>query len=137
MRPFEILIPILLAVHLLWRRPRPAWLLPALALLVIVIHVIIEGYRWQMIPLYVLTGMLALWSVLKIEVRHLGSLLSLLLLAVSTALPILLPVPTLPAPDGAYQVGTRLYELTDTSRQEIYSGKEEARQFQIQVWYPS
>jgi hypothetical protein len=27
--------------------------------------------------------------------------------------------------------------LTDPSRQEIYSGKEEARRFQIQVWYPA
>jgi hypothetical protein len=34
-------------------------------------------------------------------------------------------------------VGTRIYELTDTSRKEIYSGKDEARRFMIQVWYPS
>jgi hypothetical protein len=30
-----------------------------------------------------------------------------------------------------------MYELTDTSRQELYSGKEEPRRLQIQLWYPS
>jgi hypothetical protein len=36
-----------------------------------------------------------------------------------------------------YEVGTRLYDLTDTSRRERYSGRDEARRFMIQVWYPS
>jgi dienelactone hydrolase len=148
MRPLEIVIPILLAIHLLWRRPHPSWMrfLPALTLVVTVIHLVSEGTRWQMIPLYVLTGMLSLLSVLQVEMKSIGSLLALLLVAVSTALPILLPVPTLPASDGPYAVGTRIYELTDASRQELYSGKEDtcpggrcqgARRFQIQVWYPS
>jgi platelet-activating factor acetylhydrolase isoform II len=139
MRPLEIVIPFLLAIRMLWRRPQPDWirLLPTLTLVVTVIHLIIEGYRWQMIPLYVLTGMLTLLSVLNVEIKSIGSLLTLLLLIGSTALPILLPVPTIPGSSGPFQVGTRSYELTDDSRQELYSGKEEGRRFQIQVWYPS
>jgi hypothetical protein len=61
----------------------------------------------------------------------------LLLLAISTALPVLLPVPVIPAPDGPYKVGTTIYELRDPSRRELYSGRDEARRFQIQVWYPA
>ena len=139
MRPFEIAIPILLASYLLWRHPHPLAirLLPACALIFTVLHLILEGYRWQMIPIYVLTGMLALSSVLDIEVKRMGALLILFLLAISTALPVLLPVPTIPASTGPYQVGTRLYELKDVARQELYSGKQEARRFPIQVWYPA
>lgn len=143
MRPLEILVPILLVLHVLWRRPRPLWVrgLPGLALIVVLLHWIIEGYRWQMIPLYVLMALLAVsgWTKRRSSaaVYPLASALVVVLLAVSTALPVLLPVPSIPASSGPYQVGTRIYELTDASRQELYSGKEEARRFQIQVWYPS
>jgi predicted dienelactone hydrolase len=151
MRPLEIIIPLLLAIHLVWRYPRPSWmrLAPAAALLVTVIHFAIEGYRWQMIPLYVLTSIFGLSTLLRIrssgDWKPLASHLTLrlaqggavFLLAVSTILPIVLPVPSIPAPDGPYQVGTTIYELTDTSRAELYSGRDEARRFQIQVWYPS
>jgi hypothetical protein len=143
MRPLEILIPILLLPPFLWRRAGPLWirLLPAFAFIITFIHLIIEGYRWQMIPLYVLTTMLAVSTWIRRRSRPvptpLAAALMLVLLAVFTALPVVLPVPSIPASNGPYQVGTRIYELTDASRQEIYSGRDEARRFQIQVWYPS
>src|SRR5215207_6569318 len=152
MRPLEIMIPVLLAVYLLWRRPRPRWIqfLPAFTLLIILIHWLIEGYRWQMIPLYGLTLLLAARGLIRLrsstEIRLFPSILLFILLAIATVLPILLPVPSIPVSNGPYQVGTRIYELTDASRQELYSGKDDtcpggqcqgARRFQIQVWYPS
>ncbi len=155
MRPLEILIPVLLAVHLLYpltgrRRPTAIGLLPALALFVIAVHATIEGTRWQMVPLYGFAVVTLLTSLSPLRTHELtirplrvilslspSILLSASLLAVSTALPILLPVPSIPAPGGPYEVGTRIYELTDESRREIYSGEDEARRFQIQVWYPS
>ena len=143
MRPLEITLPSLLLVYLIWPHPRPVAirLIPALTIILILLHYGVEGYRWQMIPLYVLTGLLTVSSLIKIQSptdwKPLASALTVILLAVSTALPILLPVPSVPAPSGPYQVGTRIYELTDTSRKEIYSGKDEARRFMIQIWYPS
>jgi predicted dienelactone hydrolase len=143
MRPLEICIVLLLTVYLLWRHPRPLWvrLLPAITLIVTLVHFGVEGYRWQMVPLYSLTALLGLSALIKIrssaDWKPLFSFLTLVLLAASTILPIVLPVPSIPAPDGPYQAGTILYELTDSSRQEIYSGKDEARRFQIQVWYPA
>ena len=140
MRTLEIIIPILLGLYLLWRHPRPLAVrfLPAAALLLTLLHFAIEGNRWQMIPLYVLTSILGISALLKIKAKGdwnpSASILTFFLLAVSTALPILLPVPAIPAPDGPYQVGTTFYELTDSSRRELYSGKDEARRFQIQVW---
>ena len=139
----EIIIPILLAVYLLWRHPRPLGirLLPSAAFLLMLIHLAVEGYRWQMVPLYILTLLLTVSSLLKIrssvDWKPVASFLTLILLAVATALPILLPVPTIPTPDGPYKIGTRVYELTDTSRKELYSAKDQARRLQIQVWYPA
>ena len=140
MRPLEIGIPLLLTIYLLAPQPRPFMVrvLPAGALLLTLIHLGIESYRWQMIPIYLLTLVFALICFTKSwDIKPITSYLTLLLLAVSTALPILLPVPTIPAPNGPYLIGTRIYELTDPGRKEIYSGKDEARRFMIQVWYPS
>jgi len=151
MRPFEILTPIILTVYILWpltgkKRPLVVGLLPAFALVVIPVHAIVEGMRWQMVPLYlfaIVTLLTGIPAFLKTgtetdsAVRPIRIILSLGLLAVSTALPILLPVPLIPSPSGPYQVGTRIYELTDESRSELYSGKDESRRFQIQIWYPA
>lgn len=140
MRPLEIIIPALLAIHLLWRHPRPAVIrfLPAAALILTLIHLGVEDYRWQMIPIYVLTSVLGISALIRIrsstDWKPLGSFLTFILLAISTAFPILLPVPSIPAPDGPYQVGTAIYELTDPARRELYSGRDEARRFQVQVW---
>ncbi|MEN9563694.1 MAG: hypothetical protein RIR73_1938, partial [Chloroflexota bacterium] len=143
MRPLEILIPILLAVYLIWKHPRPVWvrLLPAFTLLISLIHFAIEGYRWQMVPLYVLIAFLGISSLIKLhgqtDWKPIASILTLVLVAVSTALPILLPLPRIPTPSGEFGVGTLSYEMVDESRQEIYSGKDEARRYMIQVWYPA
>ncbi len=69
--------------------------------------------------------------------RLLGLIAALGLLAISTALPALLPVPTLPAPRGPYFVGTFTRLLVDESRREIYSEKDEPRRLMMQVWYPA
>lgn len=139
MRPLELLTPILLVIHLLWHAPRPAPIrfLPVAALIVVLIHILIEGYRWQMIPLYALTVLLAALAFFHVETKTVASLATFLLLAIASAIPALLPVPRIADPSGPYDVGMRIYELTDDSRREIYSGREEPRRFMIQVWYPS
>lgn len=143
MRPFEIIIPVLLTVYLAWSHPRPlaVRLLPALALLATLIHFAVEGYRWQMIPLYALASLLAISALTKIfgtsDWKSTASYLTLIVVAVSTALPILLPVPRIPAPSGPFQVGTRIIEMIDESRRELYSGKDEPRRYMIQAWYPA
>jgi predicted dienelactone hydrolase len=139
MRLFEILISILLALHLVWLRPRPlaVQLAPALALFFVFIHLFAEGYRWQMIPLYALTIILAALTFFKLDINPAASYATVILLAAAVALPILLPVPKIPAPGGKYQIGTVPYEMRDSSRKELYSGKDEARRFMIQAWYPA
>ena len=143
MRPLEITLPVLLTIYLIWPHPRPTFIrfVPASALILALVHAGVEGYRWQMIPLYALTSLLVISSLIKINSAtdwpSLASTLTLILLALSTAVPTLLPVPKIPTPSGPYQIGTSIYEMTDPSRQELYSGKEEPRRFMVQVWYPA
>src|SRR5688572_3924283 len=138
MRLFEIIIPVLLSIYLLWGHPRSQAirLFPLFALIATLIHLGVEGYRWQMIPLYVLTLLLTISSVF-LDSKPLASYLTFGLVLLVTLIPILLPVPKIPTPSGEYQVGTKLFELNDTSRKELYSGKEEPRRFMIQAWYPA
>jgi predicted dienelactone hydrolase len=164
MRLFELLIPIVLAVFLAWplfSRRRPRWLkwLPTTALALALLHLALEGYRWQMIPLYLLVVALFLLSLGEIlrptaaprarrAAAIAASLLGLGALILATALPFLLPVPNQPKPSGPYPVGTLNLHLVDPARQEQYapaSGAPEAgepeggrpRELMVQVWYPA
>ena len=154
MRPLEILIPVTLALYILWpfftgrENPRLVTLIPILTAALIGAHLLIEGYRWQMIPLYALAGIILLTALPELsrpatgEFRRLswaaaGLLGTLILLAASTALPVLLPVPNVSTPSGPYPVGTQTFVLTDESRRELYSRLDEPRKFMLQVWYPA
>ncbi len=143
MRLIEIIIPLLLGVYLLWPHPRPflTRLIPSLALILALIHLGVEGYRWQMIPLYALTAVLTVSSLTMIRSANdwpgYASFLTVTLLLICTALPIVLPVPKIPNPSGPHAIGTAIYEMTDASRPELYSEQAGPRRFMIQVWYPA
>jgi len=153
MRPFEILV--LALVVLCFIRPlfpqRRRWLdfLPTVALAAVFVQLLIEGYRWQMLPLYLLAAGLFVFLLSGLirpqrSERDLGwksgvqVALGLLLTGLAAALPLVLPVPHLPEPTGPYQIGTITLDLTDNSRLELYSSDPDApRRFLVQVWYPA
>jgi len=151
MRPLEILIPLLIALYLIWpfgggALPVAIRLVPSLAILATLLHLVVERFRWQMVPLYALSGIVFVASLLNWEhplashpssLAVAGAAFALLLLGAAAALPALLPVPRVPAPTGSHKVGTLSYVLVDESRRELYSGKDEPRKFLIQLWYPA
>jgi predicted dienelactone hydrolase len=151
MRPLEILTLLLTLVTLLatWARQErrwPLWLL-WLAALSALVHLVAEGYRWQMLPAYVVLAVLLLWWLAQLArpgarlpraANIAGSALALLLLAVAGLLAYLFPVPVLPPAGGPYAVGTVSYALRDESRPEIYSDSPgDARETMVQFWYPA
>lgn len=158
MRTIEILILVTLFVRLVgYSFPsirRSFWinLLPSLAALLIVIHLIVEKYRWQMIPVYGATFLLFVLSVprIKKELQPAGKkapnrilltfsfLLRLLLFAMLASLPLLLPVFRLPEPTGSYPIGTTSLHLVDRSRPETFTpAPDDHREFMVKVWYPA
>lgn len=103
-----------------------------------------EGFRWQMIPLYLVAAGLAIGDVFYLDRRMTGSsrllrgLLGTVGLLLAAALPLLLPVPEIPAPSGPEAVGTVTVGLIDRSRDEIYGERPGGpREFVAQVWYPA
>jgi len=145
MRPLEITSALLIAFYILWAligRPQTVItkIIPVIVMAVLLVHLIVEKYRWQMLPLYFLAAMFCLLVVFNrqyIPTRWL-TIPAVILLIPAIALPILLPVPNVSKPDGPYQVGTMTFALTDNSRREIYSSNPTIpRRFMIQVWYPA
>jgi len=162
MRPLEIAIAILILASLVeplirWHN-KPRWLafVPSALLLVVVAQILLEGYRWQMVPLYLFAVILFALTLkvsrdksnMDLQGKPLESFsrrrsfvlatLGVLLLIVASALPVLFPVIEMPAPNGEYQVGTVTYNWVDNSRDEIYSGKSgDKRELMVQIWYPA
>jgi predicted dienelactone hydrolase len=158
MRPFEFLVAVLLAIRIVGAafpglyRTRVLHLLPLAAVALIPLHILVEGYRWQMVPLYGLALLLTVASagVLQRQVRPatetragsglpwVGWGLALLVFLPALALPVVLAVPRLPPPGGPYAVGTQTVVLTDPERKEIFSNDPtELRRILYQVWYPA
>ncbi len=101
-----------------------------------ILHLIIEGYRWQMIPLYVLLGLFVLIKNKEFYLSISVVLIMTWLLAI--LLPFLIPVITLPNPTGTFNVGSKIYDWTDSSRAEWFTNEPlDFRNIVVQVWYPS
>ena len=164
MRPIEVLILLAILFSLLAnlipksRRPRWLSLLPALAALLVVFHLVIERYRWQMVPAYILAAFLVLGMVLRerkaVRPQYstysltrrildilgviVGFIVGLAALTIASLLSYAWPVFTLPEPTGPYAVGTQYYLWTDTSRSDEYtSTPADFREVSVQIWYPA
>ncbi|MCI0677497.1 MAG: hypothetical protein L0Z63_00440 [Actinobacteria bacterium] len=104
----------------------------------------VEGYRWQLLPLYTVVAGLAVGDIIFIDRRLRWSnrlargVFGLAGVALSGALGFVLPVPTLPLPSGGLQVGTFNVELVDSDREETYGpAPGGSRRLMAQVWYPA
>ncbi|MEE9472399.1 MAG: dienelactone hydrolase family protein [Acidimicrobiia bacterium] len=109
----------------------------------------LEGYRWQMVPGYVLAvliGIYTWWDFIgppvelrpEIPGRRIGRALAGLVGIVALALPIVLPVPRLPTPGGSFAVGTFSLHLVDDAREETYGPNPGGpRELMVQFFYPA
>jgi predicted dienelactone hydrolase len=109
----------------------------------------IEGYRWQMVPAYGLAAIIALatwWEFIGPEQgfthsrrsRNTGRAIGGIVGIGAVALPLILPVPQLPEPEGSFAVGTFSLHLVDDQRQELYGPYPGVpRELMVQVFYPA
>lgn len=152
MRPLEFcLVALLLAslvAPLFPGAARLRWLafLPATSMLVLVLQIVFEHYRWQMLPAYALAlGLFVAWLLSLRQQKPtprrwplLVGALGLSALLTAAIPPLVLPVPQMPAPGGPYRVGTATYDLTDPTRDELYTADPaDKRELMVQIWYPA
>lgn len=148
MRPLEWLLAAVVALAVWWpvvfgarwKRGRMAVLLLA----AFVVQATLEGWRWQLIPLYLTALGLAVGDIVQFErnlqlPQRLGrGVLGTLGVAALLVLPVALPVPQLPPPSGPYAVGTTSFLLVDPEREEPWgttAGR--PRRVMVQAWYPT
>lgn len=153
MRPLEIVVIAIAALYpivgAVAPRAKAVHVLPLLGAGVAALHMIIEGYRWQMVPVYLVIGLMGAvgWRLFRkpdpglqigrSEPSRTG-LFALIPVALMVLPPALVPVPRLPEPDGPYQVGTVSMYLVDDGRVEIYGPEPGGpRELMIQIWYPA
>lgn len=111
------------------------------------IHLFIENNRWQLIPLFISTGLfvgLASLYIIGFEkikhikvIRRIGLISSSLFAVVFALIIYVFPVYEIPIPNGDYLIGTESFILTDPSREEAYASIDTNRKIKIQIWYPS
>jgi predicted dienelactone hydrolase len=147
MRPLEWIVMIGATVLLLgwaagWRVRR--WL-PFGLLAVTLVHLVLEGQRLMMWPLYLIVAVASLAVVFRPPARPPSRrpwrtagrwVLAIVLLALIVPLPWLWPVMKLPAPTGPFRVGTRWLVVTDSGRRERFASGQQ-REFPVKVWYPA
>ncbi|WP_445505888.1 alpha/beta hydrolase [Niallia sp. 03190] len=154
MRIFEILLlslNVLTLVILLWKRGKAKKLLVALsgvALILLVLQFAVEHFRWQIVPAYVLTFLLLLWSAMQLRshtyrLRHralkvTAAIFGALYVVITVGLPVLLPVFETAKPSGPYAIGTATYHWIDVKREEkLTKDPVDKRQLMVQIWYPA
>ncbi|WP_019419848.1 alpha/beta hydrolase family protein [Paenibacillus sp. OSY-SE] len=120
--------------------------------IIMLMHGVIEGMRWQMIPAYAMTVVpLAIAAgrlMSKPEERiakkaSRAKLVTVTALAViysfvAVALPLILPVFTFEKPTGPYKIGTVTFDWKDEQREETLTPEPgDKRELMVQIWYPA
>lgn len=120
-------------------------LLLSFLLVILSSHLVIEGWRWQMTPIYFLIIVLV-WRISLVKefrlpkltfIRGVGYMFLILVILPSWILPNVFPVFSLPTPTGAYQVGTHLIHLKTNMDEPITTDIKDKRELMIKVWYPA
>jgi len=129
-----LLAALVVSAGLIFVRRRSAALLlwTTVVMAALAVHLFLEGDRWQMIPAYCLLFVLAIW--LSTPSRHIyrraGALLRALVVVMlvlpALALPVFVPLFTLPQPSGPLTVGTAV----------LYPEHRGTRA-RVAVWYPT
>lgn len=160
MRIMEVVLVTFNVVLLLWlvvgqqKSRQLLWGGLAVSAVLLVVQGWVEGWRWPLIPGYVLT-LAPIWSLVldfrgrtragqgdvqRRGVRRIAALLSAVLYGtVTVAAPLLFPVFTFDEPAGPYGIGTVAYHWIDNTREETstLAAAGAKRELKVQIWYPA
>jgi predicted dienelactone hydrolase len=114
-----------------------------------VLHFLIEGQRWQMVPAYILAVLLGVLTLLpspsapktawwRVAARITGAFACLAMFGLTCLLATGAPIFTYPKPSGPYGVGTTRLFFVDRSREDPFSpAPHTPRELLTAVWYPA
>ncbi|MFC3800931.1 alpha/beta hydrolase family protein [Cohnella sp. GCM10012308] len=131
------------------RRRMPVFVASGIAMLLLVVHGTVEGYRVQLIFPYCLTILFLAISGYRYFsksgpkkiprfVTGLAYAAIAIMLVVTAGLLYAFPVFKLPAPTGEFKVATQTFHFVDTHREENFDPSRDGnRELMVQVWYPA
>ncbi|MFS0918609.1 alpha/beta hydrolase family protein [Brevibacillus sp. 179-C 1.1 NHS] len=160
MRSLEIVLAIVNSALLMilfskaGRRKKTVASLFILSLTASLLQLILEGYRWQMLPLYSIPFILFVvflrlslsdrqensslpfkWSIRR---RFIIMMTAVLYILVSIVLPVVFPVFSWRQPEGPYPIGTVSYHWEYRGKSNVYGHQEGSpRELAVQIWYPA
>lgn len=115
-----------------------------LTVITLILHIILDDFRWQMIPIYLSCIFLVLcsyknWKFFKGSwLRKITSCIFLFsLLEIGFLLSTILPIFSLPVPTGKYQVGSKYLHLVSDETDNLTKKINDKRELMIKVWYPA
>lgn len=96
-----------------------------------ILHFLFEGYRWQMVPCYIL-GVLFTFLMYKKTINRWGKTIYILFLLIwiplTLLLPIMFPVFNVMSPTGSYKTGTISYQSEHLN---------DLDELKLTIWYPT
>lgn len=116
--------------------------------ILVILHLFLENYRWQMIPAYLMVVFLYITCIksialhtkerkkTKLLTKIIGSVFALAYAAITILLPSILPVFSFYNPNPDYIIGSTSRHLIDASRDDL-SFSSSKRELMIQIWYPA
>jgi hypothetical protein len=133
--------------------------LSLVGIVIFLAHMLLEGLRWQMLPIYIpilllfLLGVIRLIEIYRIRTGAISEpdrgpprmrrgaviiIVAIVLVSTTLFLNSLFPAFHLPAPSGEYAIGTVTFELTDDTRNETFTeDPDDHRRILIKAWYPA
>ena len=111
---------------------------------ILVLHFLLEGYRWQMIPIY-LISLILIGCLIKGYTffkggwfrKSMSALVLFLFLGIGGMLSSILPVFSFPTPTGTHSVGSQYLHLKTNQAEVITEEEGDKRELMIKVWYPA
>ncbi|MGW1454391.1 alpha/beta hydrolase family protein [Salegentibacter agarivorans] len=112
--------------------------------IIFILHLVLEGFRWQMLPGYlIVTGVLLLiwkqptWKEWNLSIKVLITTGFALVLLLSWCLPIILPVFKLPSPSDKFEIGSKYIHIKTDRPELITLDKNDERELMVKAWYPA
>lgn len=144
------IVTIIFLTNHFYRRWKWSISIPFLLCAVFCFHIVFDGIRWQLYPLYLVIILCLALTLLqfiptkkhriftqKLKLQKAIRYFMIIFVVASGVMAYIFPVSTMPTPPGNYEIGTQSFDLTDPVREAIYSDHlDQNRKIKIQIWYP-